>query len=147
MSLNALRERAVRLYQRRPAMALLPLFIAVSLATRSDFDFTHAAAFAAELTRKVLAEGLPEGTILNVNLPPGEIRGSPYYISPEQAEGGPVDQRSDLYSLGVMFFEMLTGQRPFKGSSIVGILGNSVGRPLPFMGSLAQMRSVSPSRT
>ena len=50
--------------------------IAVSLATRSDFDFTHAAAFAAGLTRKVLAEGLPDGTILNVNLPPGEIRGS-----------------------------------------------------------------------
>jgi len=50
--------------------------IAVSLATRSDFDFTHAAAFAAELTRKVLSEGLPEGTILNVNVPPGEIRGS-----------------------------------------------------------------------
>jgi 5'-nucleotidase len=50
--------------------------IAVSLVTRSNFDFSHAAAFAAELTRKVLAEGLPEGTILNVNAPPGEIRGS-----------------------------------------------------------------------
>ncbi len=50
--------------------------IAISLATRNDFDFTHAATFAAELTRKVLKEGLPEGTILNVNVPPGEIRGS-----------------------------------------------------------------------
>jgi len=50
--------------------------IAVSLVTRSNFNFSHAAAFATELTRKVLAEGLPEGTILNVNAPPGEIRGS-----------------------------------------------------------------------
>jgi 5'-nucleotidase len=50
--------------------------IAVSLATRTDFEFTQAAAFAAELTRKVLSEGLPEGTILNVNVPPGQIRGS-----------------------------------------------------------------------
>jgi len=50
--------------------------IAVSLATRTDFAFAQAAAFAAELTRKVLAEGLPEGTVLNVNVPPGEVRGS-----------------------------------------------------------------------
>ena len=50
--------------------------IAVSLAARSDFDFAPAAEFAVELTRKVLAEGLPEGTILNVNAPAGEIKGS-----------------------------------------------------------------------
>jgi 5'-nucleotidase len=49
--------------------------IAVSLTTREG-DFTHAAKFAADLTRQVLKEGLPEGTILNVNLPPGEIRGA-----------------------------------------------------------------------
>jgi 5'-nucleotidase len=49
--------------------------IAVSLATRSDFDFAHAAEFAAGLTRRVLAAGLPEGTILNVNVPPGPFRG------------------------------------------------------------------------
>ncbi len=50
--------------------------IAVSLATRSKFDFIHAAAFAADLTRRVLKDGLPEGAILNVNVPPGEIRGA-----------------------------------------------------------------------
>ncbi len=49
--------------------------IAVSLATRSNFDFTHAAEFAAKVTAKVLREGLPKGILLNVNVPPGEIRG------------------------------------------------------------------------
>ncbi len=61
----------------------------------------------------------------------GEIRGSPYYISPEQAEGAPVDQRSDLYSLGVIFYEMLTGQRPFRGSSVVAILQSHRNDPIP----------------
>lgn len=49
--------------------------IAVSLATRSDFNFTYAAEFAAKLAAKVLQEGLPTGVLLNVNVPPGEIRG------------------------------------------------------------------------
>src|SRR5262245_16603404 len=49
--------------------------IAVSLTAREG-DFTYAARFAAELAEKVLREGLPEDTILNVNVPPGEIRGA-----------------------------------------------------------------------
>lgn len=49
--------------------------IAVSLTAREG-DFSHAADFAAKLTSRVLKEGLPKGTILNVNVPPGEIRGS-----------------------------------------------------------------------
>lgn len=50
--------------------------IAVSLATRSQFEFEAAAEFAAQLARRALAEGLPEGAILNVNVPPGAIRGA-----------------------------------------------------------------------
>jgi len=49
--------------------------LAFSLVTREQYDFTHAARFAAEVVRRVLREGLPEGTLLNINLPPGEIRG------------------------------------------------------------------------
>ena len=48
--------------------------LAISLVARENFDFTHAAAFAVIAARKVLEERLPEGTLLNINLPPGEIK-------------------------------------------------------------------------
>src|SRR5215831_5747890 len=49
--------------------------VALSLVARDNFDFHEAAAFAVVAVRKVLDEGLPEGTLLNINLPPGEIKG------------------------------------------------------------------------
>lgn len=63
----------------------------------------------------------------------GEVRGSPYYISPEQAEGAPVDQRSDIYSFGIMFYEMLTGQRPFKGNTVIAIIQSHRNDPIPVL--------------
>ena len=47
----------------------------------------------------------------------GEIFGTPYYMSPEQGHGQPADHRSDIYSLGIMFFEMLSGRRPYDGDT------------------------------
>jgi CheY-like chemotaxis protein len=61
----------------------------------------------------------------------GMLRGSPYFMSPEQAQGLPVDGRSDLYSLGVMLYEMLTGRKPFHGQTAMEILQAHVAQPPP----------------
>jgi len=63
----------------------------------------------------------------------GPITGSTSYMSPEQVRGDPVDQRSDLFSLGVILYELVTGQRPFKGDHEAAILYSvlNIDPPLP----------------
>ena len=61
----------------------------------------------------------------------GEGLGTPYYLSPEQATGGTVDQRSDLYGLGVIFYEMLTGQKPYTAEDAPSLLNKHVHEPMP----------------
>jgi eukaryotic-like serine/threonine-protein kinase len=56
----------------------------------------------------------------------GAIVGTPDYLSPEQASGGTVDARSDLYALGILLYEMLTGQLPFSGDSQAEMLAQRI---------------------
>ena len=52
---------------------------------------------------------------------PNTVLGSPRYMSPEQIKGQTVDARSDLYSLGLVFYEMATGTHPFQGKDTTSI--------------------------
>jgi len=61
----------------------------------------------------------------------GEIFGTPYYMSPEQGHGAEVDERSDLYSLGVIFFEMLMGKKPYLASTPMAVIYKHSHAPLP----------------
>ena len=63
----------------------------------------------------------------------GVLRGSPYYMSPEQAMGEVLDARSDFYSLGIMYYEMLTGRKPYTGGSAMEVLQQHVHAPLPII--------------
>ncbi len=66
-------------------------------------------------TVKVMDFGIAKVTGSALRTQAGIRLGTPYYMSPEQAQGRPVDARSDLYSLSVVLFELLTGQPPFQG--------------------------------
>ncbi|MCO5167268.1 MAG: bifunctional serine/threonine-protein kinase/formylglycine-generating enzyme family protein [Planctomycetes bacterium] len=61
----------------------------------------------------------------------GVVTGTPQYMSPEQCSGEAVDGRADLYSMGVILFEMLTGELPFKSNTPMGFLGKHIVEPPP----------------
>jgi tRNA A-37 threonylcarbamoyl transferase component Bud32 len=63
----------------------------------------------------------------------GVAIGTPRYFSPEQARGKPVDARSDLYSLGIIFYEMLTGKPPYDGDEPLAIVMKHVNDPIPVL--------------
>src|SRR3954454_14681712 len=65
----------------------------------------------------------------------GSIMGTAQYLSPEQAQGQRVDARSDLYSIGIILFELLTGRVPFVGESAVSIALKHVSEPAPDVAS------------
>ncbi|MEE8042011.1 MAG: protein kinase [Pseudomonadales bacterium] len=89
------------------------LFRLEGSAVLSDFGIARAADSSTQMTRL------------------GSVIGTPHYMSPEQAEGKELDGRSDIYSLGVLFYKMLTGDVPYKADSAVAIGIRHITDPVP----------------
>ena len=66
----------------------------------------------------------------------GQFIATPRYMSPEQCLGRPVDARSDLYSLGAILYEMITGRKIYDGASSADVIGMHVNAPLPRLADL-----------
>jgi serine/threonine-protein kinase len=75
----------------------------------------------------------------------GIVFGTPEYMSPEQAAGKPVDKRIDIYSLGIILFEMLTGKVPYTGDTFMAILSKHIFEKVPSIRDVARNLSVPPS--
>ena len=83
-------------------------------------------------TVKVADFGIAHHTSDQSNYIKGEAIGSVHYVSPEQARGSHIDNRSDIYSFGVVMYEMLTGRLPFEGNTPMEIIFQHINSiPLP----------------
>ncbi len=92
------------------------------------------------LTDFGIARAIDSGTSLTRV---GTLVGTPAYMSPEQIKGLELDGRSDLYSLGIVLYEMLTGSQPFRADSTLTLALKHISEDLPPLpGSLAQFQSV-----
>jgi serine/threonine-protein kinase len=145
-SLEALLQREGKLSPARALSLLLPIFDALG--------HIHAAGIVhRDLKPSTIllgANGVPKigdfGLAITGGLDEltsaGVIIGTPAYMSPEQARGEPLDQRSDLFSLGVVILECLTGSNPFRGQSYVDTIKNLLDPTILGRVLIAEIRSV-----
>ena len=80
---------------------------------------------------KILDFGIAKLRDAKKDLTGQTVLGTPYYMSPEQAMGQPIDNRTDIYSLGITAFHLLTGRKPFEAKSKVDVMLMQVKTPLP----------------
>src|SRR5260221_233954 len=88
---------------------------------------------------KILDFGIAKLRDAKKDLTGATVLGTPYYMSPEQAMGQPIDNRTDIYSLGITAFHLLTGQRPFEAKAKVDVMLMQVKTPLPAIHDLVEV--------
>ncbi len=71
--------------------------------------------------------------VLNSDLTGSAIIGTPAYMSPEQAQGNPLDARADVYSMGVVLFELITGREPFEAETPIAMILKHLNERVPFI--------------
>jgi serine/threonine-protein kinase len=115
----------------------------VIVTQRDEGDFAKVLDFGiAKVRVEDLAGGPPSGQVLTQL---GTVFGTPEYMAPEQAMGQPVDARADLYALGVMLYEMLSGVRPFADDNPVRLLMMHVSDAPPPLESHPAAAQTSPA--
>ena len=75
---------------------------------------------------KVTDFGIARSDVMTSMTATGAVMGSPHYMSPEQSRGEDVDRRSDVYSLGCMLYQMVTGELPFKGITPLAVIRQQI---------------------
>lgn len=93
----------------------------------------HNILMAEDLVPKVADFGIARAITTSTITLVEETMGSVHYLSPEQARGGFVDERSDLYSLGIVMYEMLTGRVPFDGDSSISVAIKHIQEEIEFL--------------
>ncbi len=102
------------------------------LVDKNNKDFVKIMDFGVAKILEEPTETVADGSPIFVSMV-GTVTGTPQYMSPEQASGDKVDHRSDLYSIGVILYEMICGLLPFESQSPVGFLGQHISQqPPPF---------------
>jgi serine/threonine-protein kinase len=100
-----------------------------------DFGIAHLVKQAPERVRTVpTLERAPDGSRKLTSV--GMIFGTPEYMAPEQATGGKIDQRADIYATGVILYKMLTGRAPFSSANFLDVLAKQVGEEPPRMSKM-----------
>ncbi len=99
---------------------------------QGDADFVKVLDFG---LAKVVAQSLPasDGKAGPALTKHGQIFGTPKYMAPEQCVSGPTDGRTDLYALGLIMYEALTGRHPFDGRNAISWIGHQLSTPVPAM--------------
>jgi len=110
------------------------------LAEGDDGDFVKVLDFGLVKLFNIAGEPEPDDPLTPE--PPNELTkagmflGSPKYMSPEQIQGATLDPRTDIYSLGVLMFHMITGKPPFTGATSVEVIYKHVNQPVPTLASM-----------